>query len=177
MRFLAAVPEWVWFMMLAIGIAGIQQLRVVNERADKLTAQTELANYRTEVAERDRRNAAKSRAEEQRQQRNKEIEDANAREERLALEGDVARYRDAGVGLQHEVNKLRNGRGATCDAIAAQQRQARPTASMVCGELLGELDQMAGSLGEALGRSRIAGLTCERIADANHQTSPGSDSQ
>jgi len=176
-RFLAAVPEWVWFMMLAIAIAGIQQLRVVNERADKLTAQTELANYRTEVAERDRRNAAKSRAEEQRLQRNKEIEDANAREERLALEGDVDRYRDAGVSLQHEVDRLRDGRRATCDAIAAQQRQARPTASMVCGELLGELDQMAGSLGEALGRSRIAGLTCERIADANSQTSPGSARQ
>ncbi len=177
MRFLAAVPEWVWFMMLVFAVAGIQELRVVNERADKLTAQTELANYRNEVAERDRRNSVKSRAEELRKQRNKEIEDANSREERLALEGDVARYRDAGVGLQHEVDRLRNGRAATCDAIAAQQRQARPTASMVCGELLGELDQMAGSLGEALGRSRIAGLTCERIADANSQNSPGSDNQ
>lgn len=164
-------------MMLVVAVAGVQQLRVVNERADKLTAQTELANYRTEVAERDRRNAAKSRAEEQRQQRLKDEEDRNAREERLALEGDVDRYRDIGERLQKQYDRVQRGRDATCDLVTAQQREARPTTGMVCGQLLEELDAMAGSLGEALGRSRIAGQTCERIADGISQNSPASSRQ
>lgn len=146
-------------------VAGGQQYRVVVAQGEAGAARGEMADYRLQVSERDRRAAAQVRAEEQRQQKIKDQEDENARLEKLALQGDVDRYRAAGVGLQQQVDRLQRGRGATCDLVSAQQREARPTASMVCGQLLGELDQMAGSLGEALGRSRIAGLACEAIAD------------
>ncbi|MHA7114615.1 DUF2514 family protein [Pseudomonas promysalinigenes] len=165
MNWLDAVPAWCWWLIALVLVAGGQQYRVVVAQGDTATARGELADYRLEVAERDRRAAAQVRDEEQRQQKIKDQEDENARVEKLALQGDVDRYRAAGVGLQQQIDRLRRGRGATCDLVSAQQRETRPSASMVCGQLLGELDQMAGSLGEALGRSRIAGLACEGIAD------------
>ncbi|WP_060476739.1 DUF2514 family protein [Pseudomonas monteilii] len=165
MNWLAAVPAWCWWMIALVLVAGGQQYRVVVAQGETATARADLADYRLQVAERDRRAAAQVRTEEQRQQKIKDQEDENARREKLALQGDVDRYRAAGVGLQQQIDRLQRGRGATCDLISAQQRETRPTTSMVCGQLLGELDQMAGSLGEALGRSRIAGLGCERIMD------------
>uniref|UniRef100_UPI002B24C74C DUF2514 family protein n=1 Tax=Pseudomonas putida TaxID=303 RepID=UPI002B24C74C len=54
---------------------------------------------------------------------------------------------------------------ATCDTIAAQQRQAGTSAVVVLGGLLEESDRMAGDLAKALERSRIAGLACEAVID------------
>ncbi|WP_323613008.1 DUF2514 family protein, partial [Pseudomonas putida] len=54
---------------------------------------------------------------------------------------------------------------ATCDTIAAQQRQAGTSAVVVLGGLLEESDRMAGDLSTALERSRIAGLACEAVVD------------
>lgn len=165
MKWLAAVPVWCWWLIALVLVAGGQQYRVVVAQGETATARADLADYRLQVAERDRRAAAQVRTEEQRQQKIKDQEDENARREKLALQGDVDRYRAAGVGLQQQIDRLQRGRGATCDLVSAQQPETRPTTSMVCGQLLGELDQMAGSLGEALGRSRIAGLGCEAILD------------
>lgn len=165
MSWLGAVPAWCWWLIALVLVAGGQQYRVVVAQGETATARADLADYRLQVAERDRRAAAQVRTEEQRQQKIKDQEDENARREKLALQGDVDRYRAAGVGLQQQIDRLQRGRGATCDLVSAQQRETRPTTSMVCGQLLGELDQMAGSLGEALGRSRIAGLGCEAILD------------
>ncbi|MFV3379600.1 DUF2514 family protein [Pseudomonas sp. NY15354] len=165
MSWLGAVPAWCWWLIALVLVAGGQQYRVVVAQGETGTARSELSDYRLQVAERDRRAAAQIRTEEQRQQKIKDQEDENARREKLALQDDVDRYRAAGVGLQQQVDRLQRGRGATCDLVSAQQREARPTTSMVCGQLLGELDQMAGSLGEALGRSRIAGLACEAVVD------------
>ncbi|UXH41648.1 DUF2514 domain-containing protein [Pseudomonas promysalinigenes] len=165
MSWLGAVPAWRWWLIALVLVAGGQQYRVMVAQGETATARADLADYRLQVAERDRRAAAQVRTEEQRQQKIKDQEDENARREKLALQGDVDRYRAAGVGLQQQIDRLQRGRGATCDLVSAQQRETRPTTSMVCGQLLGELDQMAGSLGEALGRSRIAGLGCEAILD------------
>lgn len=165
MSWLGAVPAWCWWLIALVLVAGGQQYRVVVAQGETATARADLADYRLQVAERDRRAAAQVRTEEQRQQKIKDQEDENARREKLALQGDVDRHRAAGVGLQQQIDRLQRGRGATCDLVSAQQRETRPTTSMVCGQLLGELDQMAGSLGEALGRSRIAGLGCEAILD------------
>lgn len=165
MSWLGAVPAWCWWLIALVLVAGGQEIRVGAEKSAASAVRAELSDYRLQVAERDRRAAAQVRAEEQRQQKIKDQGDENARREKLALQGDVDRYRAAGVGLQQQIDRMQRGRGATCDLVSAQQREARPSTSMVCGQLLGELDQMAGSLGEALGRSRIAGLTCEAIAD------------
>ena len=172
MTWLGAVPAWCWWLIALVLVAGGQQYRVViadgaaaDARAETSRSDKALADYRLEVSERDRRAAAQFRSEEHRKQKIKDQEDENARLEKLALQGDVDRYRDSGVGLQQQIDRLQRGRGATCDLVSSQQREARDTSSMVCGQLLGELDQMAGSLGEALGRSRIAGLACEAISD------------
>ncbi len=69
------------------------------------------------------------------------------------------------VGLRGEIDRLRNGRSATCDTIATQQRKAGVSAVVVLGGLLEESDRMAGDLAKALERSRIAGLSCEAIMD------------
>lgn len=165
MNWIGAVPTWCWWLIALVLVAGGQEIRVGAGKVEASTAKSELADYRLQVAERDRRAAAQIRTEEQRQQKIKDQEGENARLEKLALQGDIDRYRAAGVGLRQQIDRLQRGRGATCDLVSAQQRETRSTTSMVCGKLLGELDQMAGSLGEALGRSRIAGLACEAIAD------------
>ena len=71
----------------------------------------------------------------------------------------------AAGGLYDEIARLRAGRRATCDTIAAQQRQAGTSAVVVLGGLLEDADRMAGDLAAALERSRIAGLACEAVVD------------
>lgn len=165
MNWIGAVPAWVWWLVVVVIVGGGQQSRVVIAQGDVASARKELSDYRLEVSERDRRNAAKARTEEQRQQ---SIADEQGKQADEKLAEFERRYADSLSGsdsLRAEIKRLRDGRAATCDAISSQQRPAAPTASVVLGELLAELDGMAGESVKALERGRIAGLACEAIVD------------
>ncbi|MCE1009864.1 MULTISPECIES: DUF2514 family protein [Pseudomonas putida group] len=165
MNWLAAVPDWCWWLIALVLVAGGQQYRVVVAQGETSTARIELADYRLQVAERDRRAAAQARTEEQRRQTMADKEGESARKKLELAQGRAAAAESAAGGLRGEIARLRNGHRATCDTIATQQRQAGTSAVVVLGGLLEESDRMAGSCAAALERSRIAGLACEAVVD------------
>ncbi|WP_114942217.1 DUF2514 family protein [Pseudomonas putida] len=165
MIWLGAVPVWCWWLIALVLVAGGQQCRVVVAQGETAFARGQLADYRLEVAERDRRAAAQARAEEQRRQAVADEEGESARKELELAQGRAAAAESAAGGLRGEIARLRAGRTATCGALAAQQRQAGASAVVVLGGLLEEADRMAGSCAAALERSRIAGMACESIMD------------
>lgn len=165
MNWLGAVPAWCWWLIALVLVGGGQQYRVVVAQGETDTAHAELADYRLQVAERDRRAAAQARTEEQRRQAVAEKEGESARQQLELAQGRAAVAESAAGGLRGEIARLRRGHRATCDTIATQQRQAGAAAVVVLGGLLEEADRMAGDLASALERSRIAGLACEAVAD------------
>jgi len=172
MTWRGAVPSWRWWLIALVLVAGGQQYRVVIAEAATADAQAEtaragraLASYRLEISERDRRAAAQTRTEEQRRQKAADEEGESAQEKLDLAESRAATAESAAGGMRGEIERLRADRAATCDTIASQQRKAGASAVVVLGGLLEEADRMAGSLAEALGRSRIAGQACETIAD------------
>jgi len=172
MTWLGAVPAWCWWLIALVLVAGGQQYRVVVAQGETGTARIELADYRLQVVERDRRAAAQARTEEQRRQAVADEEGESARKKLEVSQGRVANAESAADGLRGEIARLRDGHRATCDAIAAQQRQAGASAVVVLGGLLEEADRMAGDLATALERSRIAGLACEAVIDGFGKFSP-----
>ncbi|MEX0294667.1 DUF2514 family protein [Pseudomonas putida] len=172
MSWLGAVPAWCWWLIALVLVAGGQQYRVViadgaaaDARAETAKSDQVLADYRLGVSERDRRAAAQARQEEQRRQAVADEAGRKADEKYTDLEGRAADAESRAVGLRGEIARLRAGHRATCDTIAAQQRQAGTSAVVVLGGLLEEADRMAGDLSTALERSRIAGLACEAVVD------------
>lgn len=170
MNWPAAVPAWCWWLIALVLVAGGQEIRVGSgkseaaaARGETATARTELTDYRLLVAERDRRAAGQARAEEQRRQSVADEEGESARQQLELAQGRAAAAESAAGGLRGEIARLRAGQSATCSAIATQQRKAGTSAVVVFGELLEEADRMAGSLAEALERSRVAGSSCEAI--------------
>ncbi len=163
MNWLGAVPAWCWWLIALVLVAGGQQYRVFVARSETGAARIELADYRLEVSERDRRAAAQARTEEQRRQTVANEEGESARQKLELAQGRAAAAESAAGGLRGEIARLRDGHRATCDAIATQQRQAGTSAVVVLGGLLEDADRMAGSCAAALERSRIAGLACESI--------------
>ncbi|POF95321.1 DUF2514 family protein [Pseudomonas putida] len=165
MTWLGAVPAWCWWLIALVLVAGGQQYRVVVAQGETGTARSELADYRLQVAERDRRAAAQARTEEQRRQAVADEEGDSARQKLELAQGRAADAESAADGLRGEIARLRDGHRATCDTITTQQRQAGTSAIVVLGGLLEESDRMAGDLAKALERSRIAGLACEQVMD------------
>ncbi|MGG4657925.1 DUF2514 family protein [Pseudomonas vlassakiae] len=163
MSWLGAVPAWCWWLIALVLVAGGQEIRVGAGKVEASTAKSELADYRLQIAERDRRAAAQARTEEQRRQAVADKEGESARQQLELAQGRAAAAESAAGGLRGEIDRLRAGRTATCNTIATQQRQAGTSAVVVLGGLLEESDRMAGSLATALERSRIAGLACESI--------------
>uniref|UniRef100_UPI002B24F6EC DUF2514 family protein n=1 Tax=Pseudomonas putida TaxID=303 RepID=UPI002B24F6EC len=153
MSWLGAVPAWCWWLIALVLVAGGQQYRVViadgaaaDARAETAKSDQALADYRLEVSERDRRAAAQARNEEQRRQAVADEADRKADEKYTDLESRAADAESRAVGLRGEIARLRAGHRATCDTIAAQQRQAGTSAVVVLGGLLEESDRMAGDL-------------------------------
>ncbi|MNZ84533.1 hypothetical protein D3C78_1032950 [compost metagenome] len=159
------VPTWCWWLAALLLVAGAQEIRVGAGKSEALAARSELADYRLEVAERDRRAAAQARTEEQRRQTAADEEGESARKKLELAKGRAAAAESVAGGLRREIDRLLASHRATCDTIAAQQRQAGTSAVVVLGGLLEEADRMAGDLSTALERSRIAGLACEAVVD------------
>ncbi|MDD1981081.1 DUF2514 family protein [Pseudomonas asiatica] len=162
---LGAVPAWCWWLMALVLVAGGQQYRVVVAQGETAEARTELADYRLEVSERDRRAAVKARTEEQRRQAVVDEEGESARKKLELAQSRAADAESAASGLRREIARLRAGHRANCDTIATQQRQTGTSAVVVLGGLLEDADRMAGSCAAALERSRIAGLACEAVVE------------
>lgn len=155
------VPAWCWWLLALLAVAGGQQLRVLATQVDAAGAWSALSDYRLEVSERDRRADAAARAEERRRQAAVDKVDEDAKRKLDVARADAAGAKSAADQLQLEVDRLRASRSATCNTIAAQQREAGTSAIGVLADLFESADRRAGELAAALDRSRVAGLACE----------------
>lgn len=151
-----ALPLWAYILAAAILAVGIQQIRV-------LSAQSELSDYRLEIAERDRRADAAARVEEQRRQSIADKEAQDAHKQQSIAESNAAAASADADSLRKQVARLLASRSATCDAIAANGSKAAGSIAGVLAELLDESVRRNQVLAKEADRSRIAGMACQRI--------------
>lgn len=161
------LPSWAWWLAALLLVAAGQQYRVVAAQGETGAARGELADYRLEVSERDRRATDQARTEEQRRAQAQEEARAHAREEHQVADTGAAVADAAGQRLQHDAaNFAAAVRCPATDTAAIARGQAATRAAMVLSDLLSRADERAGELAKAYDRARIAGLACERSYDA-----------
>jgi len=162
---LKLVPGWAWWALALAVVAGWQQIRVSSAQSVAAGAQRELADYRADVAERDRRAAVFVIQENQRRQAATEKADAEAQEQLAA----ARIYADrAGSALERLQQRLAAAEQRSRDAgnsITAQLGQAAEYAARMRADLLGRLGAAAQLYAGVADQRGIAGSACERAYD------------
>lgn len=162
---LKLVPLWVWSVLALVLVAGGQQVRVLSAQAVAVEAQTALANYRTEVSERDRRAAIFVIQENQRRQAATEKADEEAQQKLAAARDDAER---AGSALERLKLRLAAAEQRSRDAgnsITAQLGQAAEGAARMRADMLGRLGEAVRLYADIADQRGIAGAMCERAYD------------
>lgn len=154
---LKLVPDWVWWPLALLVVAGVQQYRVMD-------AKGELSDARAEWSEAARQAEARARSEEQRRQTAIEGIRRDAQDKIAAVAADAAAADDAAGRLRARVTEL-SRRPASCPG-AAGGSEATDTARDLLADMLGRLDEAAGGVAEFADRSRAAGLTCQFAYEA-----------
>lgn len=165
MAFIRLVPSWAWWALAFAVVAGGQQFRVLSAQAVAAKAQTALANYRTEVAERDRRAAMFVIQESQRRQAATEKADAEAQQQLAAARGDAER---AGSALERLKLRLAAAEQRSRDAgnsITAQLSASAENAARVRADVLGGVGAAAQLYAGVADERGVAGAACERAYD------------
>lgn len=160
------VPGWAWWVLALAVVAGGQQLRVLSVQSDASKAQADLANYRTEVSERDRRAAMALIQENQRRQAATEKADAEAQEQLAAARTDAERAGSALERLQQRLAAAEQRSRDAGNAITAQLSQAAEGAARVRADVLGRVGEAAQLYARVADERGIAGLACEKSYDA-----------
>ena len=163
---LKLVPAWSYLVLALVLAVGVQQIRVVSAQSDASKAQADLADYRTEVSERDRRATLFVIQENQRRQAATEKADAEAQEQLVAARTDAER---AGSALERLKLRLAASEQRSRDAgnaITAQLSQAAESAARVRADVLGRVGEAAQLYAQVADERGIAGLACEKSYDA-----------
>ena len=162
---LKLVPAWGWWALALAVVAGWQQIRVSSAQSVAAGAQRELAEYRAEVAERDRRAAVFIIQENQRRQAAMEKADAEAQQQLDQAHSDAER---AGTALERLQQRLAAAEQRSRDAgnsITAQLGKAAEDAARMRADMLGRLGAAAQLYAGIADRRGIAGVACERAYD------------
>lgn len=162
---LKLVPGWVWLLALAVVAAG-QQIRVLSAQSVASKAQADLANYRTEVSERDRRAALFVIQENQRRQAATEKADAEAQEQLAAARIDAHRAGSALERLQQRLAAAEQRSRDAGNAITAQLSQAAEDAARVRADVFGRVGEAAQLYAGVADDRGIAGTACEKSYEA-----------
>nr|WP_286948244.1 DUF2514 family protein [Pseudomonas sp. UBA6718] len=157
MTWLKLVPAWAWWLLALVLVAGGQQVRVYS-------AQTDLANYRAEVSERDRRAAMAVLAENQRRQKAADESRREALEQIEQAQADAAAAGATADGLRGEADRLKR-KLASCAGTVAGSAPGRDAGS-VLADLLAEVEREGRAMAAEAQRRGIAGAACERQYDA-----------
>lgn len=147
-------------------VAGGQQIRVLSAQSVAAEAQADLANYRTEVSERDRRAALFVIQENQRRQVATEKADAEAQEQLAAARTDAERAGSALERLQQRLAAAEQRSRNAGNAITAQLSQAAEDAARVRADVLGRVGEAAQLYAGVADERGIAGSACEKAYDA-----------
>ena len=159
------VPGWVWLLALAV-VAGGQQIRVLSAQSVAFKAQADLATYRTEVSERDRRAALFVIQENQRRQVETEKADAEAQEQLAAARTDAERAGSALERLQQRLAAAEQRSRDAGNAITAQLSQAAEDAARVRADVFGRVGEAAQLYAAVADDRGIAGTACEKSYEA-----------
>ncbi len=166
MTWVRIVPTWCWWLAALLLVAAGQQYRVVVAQGETGTARGQLADYRLEVAERDRRAAAQARQEEHRRAKAQEEARAHAQEERTIADAGATSADAAGQRLRSEAAQF--AAAVSCpgpDTATVARGQAATRAAMVLSDLLSRSVETNRELAQAYDRARIAGQQCEHEHD------------
>lgn len=166
---LKLVPAWAWSgaagLVLALVVGGVQQFRVYGLQVSLAREQSAHNNYRTEVAERDRRAAVFVIQENQRRQAATEKADEEAKQQLAAARDDAER---AGSALERLQQRLAAAEQRSLDAgnsITAQLGQAAEDAARMRADVLGRLGEAVRLYADIADQRGIAGAACERAYD------------
>lgn len=160
-------PEWACAMALtAVAVfAGTQTYRLAQEQARHAETQYQFAGYREEQ-ERQRAVASEQARKKEQELRHVAVQaQAQADAFRQQLDRQVVTGRVASQRLRDTAARLA-ANPACAASPAAVDGEARPFPSRVLADVLGEIEQHAGSLAAETQRSRTAGLHCEALYDA-----------
>ncbi|MDH4566195.1 DUF2514 family protein [Pseudomonas sp. BN414] len=161
MTWLKVVPAWCWWALVLLLVSGGQQLRVSSAQADAAGARSELADYRLEVSERDRRADAQARTEEQRRQKAVD-EVGNEADRKLEVaRTDAARAGDALERLQRRFDEAERRSRACGNSITAQLGQAAEDDARMRADLLRRIGEAARLYAAEADRRGVAGQACE----------------
>jgi len=160
------VPGWAYWVLALVLVGGGQQIRVLSAQSVAAGAQAELANYRTEVSERDSRAALFVIQENQRRQAATEKADAEAQEQLAAARTDAERAGSALERLQQRLAAAEQRSRDAGNAITAQLGQAAEDAARVRADVFGRIGEAAQLYAAVADDRGIAGATCEKSYDA-----------
>ncbi|MFN3766845.1 MAG: DUF2514 family protein [Ectopseudomonas guguanensis] len=165
MAFIRLVPSWAWWAIALALVAGGQQIRVQSAQSVAAGAQRDLANYRSEVAERDRRAAMFVIQENQRRQAATEKADAEAQQQLDAARGDAERAGSALERLQQRLAAAEQRSRDAGNSITAQLGKAAEDAARMRADMLGRLGEAVRLYVDIADQRGIAGAACERAYD------------
>ena len=163
---LKLVPTWSYWLLALSVVAGGQQIRVLSAQSVASKAQADLADYRAEVSERDRRAAMALIQENQRRQAATEKADAEAQEQLTAARTDADRAGSALERLQQRLAAAEQRSRDAGNAITAQLSQAAEGAARVRADVLGRVGEAAQLYAGVADERGIAGSSCEKAYDA-----------
>lgn len=165
---LKLVPSWAWWALALIGVVLLQELRVQVAQQKAASADAELADYRLQVAERDRRAETAAREEERRRQTEVDRITGEANDQAEQARADAAVADQRADSLQQQVARLLASRGATCSAIAAQGGAPARDAAVLLADVLSRMEQAGREMAKEADRRGGPGRTCEQFVDALH---------
>lgn len=160
------VPSWAWWAAALMAAVLAQELRVQVANQHAVSAGAELADYRLQIAERDRRAEAAAREEEHRRKTEVDRITGEANDQAEQARADAADADQRADSLQQQIARLLASRGATCSAIAAQGSPPARDAAVLLADVLGRVEQAGRELAAESDRRGIAGRACERYADS-----------
>ncbi|MTI92166.1 MAG: DUF2514 family protein [Pseudomonas stutzeri] len=163
---LKLVPGWAWWVLALAVVAGGQQVRVLSAQSDASEALADLASYRIEVSERDRRAALFVIQENQRRQAATEKADAEAQEQLAAARTDAERAGSALERLQQRLAAAEQRSRDAGNAITAQLGQAAEDAARVRADVFGRIGEAAQLYAGVADERGIAGSACEKAYDS-----------
>ncbi|WP_296129408.1 DUF2514 family protein [Pseudomonas sp. Ga0074129] len=163
---LRGLPGWSWWLLALVIIAGGQQVRVSMAQADAAQAATALADYKTEVAERDRLAAADALQETKRRIAAFDEVQQHAEQQLQVARADAAGAAAARERLQQRLAAAEQRSRAAGNTITAQLSQAADTTARVRADLLSRIGEAAGLYAAVADERGIAGSSCERAFDS-----------
>lgn len=167
---LKLVPSWVWlagaWALSLVLVGGVQQLRVAGAQVQAAGAVSALADYKTEVSDRDRKATLAALQETKRRIAASEEVQKDAEQQLEAARSDAAGAGAALERLQKRLAAAEQRSRAAGNTITAQLSQAAEADSRVRTELLGRLGALAQLYAGAADESRIAGQACVRAYDS-----------